>query len=132
MVKELHPWHRIRPEDFVVFVELNGFTDDWYGLRLSDADLHALQLTIMANPKAPPVVPGAGRLRKIRYAPLKSGKGKSGAIRVCYVYFEEYSVVLLVLAYPKNEKDELSNSEKKTIKKLIREIEEEFAQGHRK
>jgi hypothetical protein len=130
MVREPHHW--IRPEDIVVFVELDGFTDDWYGLRLSDADLHALQLTIMANPKAAPVVPGSGRLRKTRYAPLKSGKGKSGAVRVCYVYLEEYAVVLLVLAYSKKEKDELSNPEKKAIKKLIHEIEEEFAQGYRK
>ncbi len=132
MAKKLHPWHRIAPEDVVVFVELEGFTDDWQRLRLSDDDLHALQLAIMAKPKSAPVVAGTGRLRKIRYAPLKSGKGKSGGARVCYVYFEEYSVTLLVLAYPKNEKDDLSNSEKKTIRKLIEEIEQEFAKGYRK
>jgi RNase H-fold protein (predicted Holliday junction resolvase) len=48
------------------------------------------------------------------------------------VYFEEYSIVLLVLAYPKSEKDDLSNAEKKAIKKLIEEIEQEFAKGYRK
>jgi hypothetical protein len=130
MARELRRWQWIRPEDVVVFVELDGFTDDWHRLRLSDDDLHALQLAIMAKPQGAPVVSGTGRLRKIRYAPLKLGKGKSGGTRVCYVSFEEYSVVLLVLAYPKNEKDDLSNSEKMAIKKLIEEIEEEFAKGY--
>jgi hypothetical protein len=59
-------------------------------------------------------------------------EGKSGGARVCYVYFEQYSVVVLVLAYPKNEKEGLSGSEKKAIKKLLKEIEEEFATGYRK
>lgn len=132
MAKELHPRHKIRPEDVVVFIELDGFTDDWQRLKFSDDDLHALQLAIMAKPKGAPVVSGTGRLRKIRYAPLKSGKGKSGGARICYVYFEEYSVVVLVLAYPKNEKDDLSSAEKQVIKKLIAKIEEEFAKGYRK
>jgi hypothetical protein len=86
----------------------------------------------MAKPKGAPVVPGTGGLRKIRYAPLRSGKGKSGGVRVCYVYFEEYAVVLLVLAYPKNERDDLSAIEKKAIKKLIEEIDNELAQGSRR
>jgi hypothetical protein len=111
-------------------VELDGFTEDWNELGLCDDDLHALQLAIMAKPRAAPVVPGTGSLRKTRYAPLKSGKGKSGGARVCYVYFEHYSVVFLVLAYPKNEKDDLSVAEKKAIKKLIKDIEEEFAGGY--
>jgi hypothetical protein len=132
MAKEPHRRHRIRPEDVVVFVELDGFTDDWRGMKLLDDDLHALQLAIMAKPKGAPVIEGTSRLRKIRYAPLRSGKGKSGGNRVCYVYFEEYSVVLLVLAYPKNEKDDLSDAEKKAIKKLIENIEDEFAKGYRR
>jgi hypothetical protein len=37
-----------------------------------------------------------------------------------------------VLAYPKNEKDDLSQAEKKAIKRLIEEIEEQFAKGYRK
>ena len=123
---------RIRPEDILVFVELDGFTGDWHALRLSDDDLHALQLAIMAKPKAAPIMQGTGGLRKIRYAPLKSGKGKSSGARVCYVYFEQYSVVVLVLAYPKNEKEDLSVPEKQAIKKLIKEIEDEFATGSRK
>ncbi len=60
-------------------------------------------------------------MRKIRYAPLKSAKSKSGGARICYVYFEEYAIVLLILAYPKKEKGDLSHAEKRAIKKLITE-----------
>jgi hypothetical protein len=122
----------IRPEDVVVFVELDGFAEDWHDLGLADDDLQDLQRMIMANPRGAPVVSGAGRLREIRYAPSRSGKGKSGGVRVCFVFFEEYSVVLLVLAYPKNAKEDLSQNEKKVIKRLIAEVQAEFAKGHRK
>src|SRR5438876_11783109 len=118
MAKGFRRRPEIERENVAVFVELDGFTEDWFGLGLSDDDLHALQLAIMANPKAAPVMPGTGRLRKLRYAPLKSGRAKSGAARVCYVHFEEYAVVLLVLAYPKNEKSDLSTAEKKVIKRV--------------
>ena len=132
MAKEHRRRHRIKPEDVVIFVELDDFTNDWQKLRLSDDDLHALQLEIMEKPKGAPVVPGTGGLRKIRFAAAQSGRGKSGASRVCYVYFEEYAIVLLVLAHPKNEKDDLSHADKKAIKRLLEEIEQEFAKGYRK
>ena len=82
-----------------------------YALTVDD-DLHVLQLAIMEKPKGAPVLPGTGGLRKIRYAPLRSGKGKRSGSRVCYVYFENYSIVLLVIVYPKNEKVDLSRREK--------------------
>jgi hypothetical protein len=130
VAKEHRRRHRIKPEDVVIFVELDDFTNDWQKLRLSDDDLHALQLAIIEKPKGAPVVPGTGGLRKIRFAAAQSAKGKTGGSRVCYVYFEEYAIVLLVLAYPKNEKDDLSHAEKKALKKLLEEIEQEFAKGY--
>ena len=48
MAKEHHRRHRVRPEDVVIFVELDDFTNDWQDLRFSDDDLHALQLAIIA------------------------------------------------------------------------------------
>jgi hypothetical protein len=55
MAKEHHRRHRVRPEDVVIFVELDDFTNDWRDLRFSDDDLHALQLAIMEKPKGGPV-----------------------------------------------------------------------------
>lgn len=43
---------------------------------------------------------------------------------MCYVYFETRGIVLLVTAYAKNRKDDLSAAEKQLIQSMIRDIEE--------
>lgn len=119
-----YPEHQLTPEDFVHFVELDEFSDDWQrlGLNLED-DLSALQFAIMANPKGCPVIPGTGGLRKLRFAPCRWNAGKSGGVRVCYVYFESHWHVLLVLVYGKGEQEDLADAEKRAIRKYIRRTE---------
>ena len=95
-------------------------------------DLLALQVAIMAAPKAAPVIPGTGGLRKLRFSPLGWKTGKRGAIRVCYVYFEEFWTVLLVVAYPKNRRDNLTQSEKREISKLIERQHTILSAGRRR
>jgi hypothetical protein len=111
----------LSPEDLLHFVELNQFRDEWEKLGLDvENDLWALQIAIMSKPDGPPVVPGTGGLRKIRFAPLEWHTGKRGAVRVCYVYLKEHWTVLLVMAYGKNEKLDLTPEEKKGIKEYIK------------
>ena len=64
---------------------------------------------------------GTGGLRKIRFSPADSAKGKSGSYRACYVYYEEFGLILLVTAYPKNKRDDLSDAARKAIRKMIEE-----------
>ena len=123
------PKHSFEPEDLLRFVELQAFTDGWKDLKLNDDDLQALQILIMLNPKGHPVVAGTGGLRKMRFAPPRWKKGKSGAVRVGYVFLQEYGTVLLVIAYGKGEKDDLTPGEKKAIRALIRRIERAFESG---
>jgi hypothetical protein len=59
----------------------------------------------------------------MRFAAESKAGGKRGGIRVCYVYFEEWGIVLLVTAYAKNRKDDLSFDEKQHIYNVIRDIE---------
>jgi len=73
----------------------------------------------MCAPDKPSVVKGTGGLRKIRFAPAPWATGKSGAARVCYVYFEEFSIVLLIAAYSKKEKENISAAHKSAYKQLI-------------
>ena len=121
--------HAFRPHDLLTFVELRSFTKAWDDMGLTDDDLNTLQIGIMAMPKAAPVVAGTGGLRKIRFAPVGWSKGKSGALRACYVHFEDHGIVLLVLVYRKNERDDLSASEKRSIRRLIQEAEKELAKA---
>lgn len=73
----------------------------------------------MANPEAGKVIPETGGLRKIRFARSRDNIGKSGGIRVCYAYFKEHWTVLLVIAYGKTEKDDLTAEEKRHIRDYI-------------
>jgi hypothetical protein len=110
----------LAPEDLLHFIETHAFTKAWdKTLGLEDRDLLQLQLAIMENPKVGDVVQGAGGLRKLRFAPAAQAQGKSGALRVCYVHFEDYGILLLVSAYAKNRKDELSGAEVIEIRKAI-------------
>lgn len=118
---------RCEPEDLLSFVEAHGFSRDWDHLRLGIDDLVALQLTIMVNPKAGDVVAGTGGLRKLRFAPPAWRLGKRSGIRVCYVYFEEFGIVLLVIAYPKSAKDDLTAAEKKALRHMIDEQRKVFS-----
>ncbi len=116
-----YPQHVVSPEDLLNFIESTAFTRAWDDLGLDDEDdLMALQLLIMSQPKAAPVISGTGGVRKLRFAPVRWKTGASGAARVCYVYFEEYGIVYLVYVYDKHTKDDLSNEEKKLIRSHIR------------
>jgi len=87
----LYPNHELTPEDLLHFVELDEFRDDWEQLGLDvEGDLWALQILIMRNPGGTPVIPETGGLRKMRFAPGRWNTGKSGAVRVCYVYFPDH------------------------------------------
>ncbi len=119
----------LKPEELLNFIETRVFTREWKDLGLSDDDLFALQIAIMGNPKAAPIISGTGGLRKLRYSPPQWRKGKRGALRVCYTYFEQYAIILLVVVYAKGEKDSLSEREKTVIKQMIEEQERELAKG---
>src|SRR5271163_2449997 len=90
-----YPQGAFQPEDLLDFIELPMFTKRWSDLELDDdEDLSALQLFIMANPKAGKPIRGTDGIRKLRFAPQRWQSGKSGAARVLYVYFEELGLVL--------------------------------------
>jgi hypothetical protein len=116
--------------DVLNFVELRPFTRTWSDLELDDErDLAELQLEIMAAPRHWPVVKGTGGLRKMRFAPTKWRRGKSGALRVCYVYFEAHGIILLAIVYPKSEQDDLSDDDKATIRHIVERIEKQLQEG---
>ncbi len=116
-----HP-PNLSPESWCRFVEFPAFKKGWKGMKLGKGALRALQVSIMADPEGAPVVSGTGGLRKIRFAPAEWKVGKSGAARIGYVYLADFSLVLLVAAYQKGRKENLTQKEKKTIKPLITEV----------
>ncbi len=103
------------------FVMMPEFDKRWKELGLSDADLKTLQEELTVNPVKGDVIQGTGGLRKIRFA--FEDRGKGGSVRVCYVDFLVYERIYLITAYSKNEKDNLSKSERNEIRKLVKLLE---------
>jgi hypothetical protein len=79
------------------------------------------------------VIRGTGGLRKLRFAVPGSGRGRRGAYRVCYVDFPEFGTVTLVVVFGKNEKVDLTPTDRKAIAAALQayraELEREFGGG---
>ena len=118
------------PEDILNFIELSPFVDGWEDYGLTQSDLAALQICIMCSPRRGQVMVGTRSLRKMRFAPKDWNTGQRGSLRVCYVYFERYGVVLLCLVFKKGEMDNLSDRGKKAINRAIERIELELTKKY--
>jgi len=74
-----------------------------------------MESAIAADPESHPVVPGAGGVRKARWA--REGKGKSGGVRVIY-YFVRDSEIYMPAVYAKNEQADMSAADKRAARKF--------------
>lgn len=100
----------------LTFKETSFFTRQVAEL-LPDEELNALQWALMANPGSGDLVRGSGGLRKLRWA--GSGRGKRGGLRVIYYWHVPGSIILFLLAYPKNERENLSQAQIKALRSII-------------
>lgn len=108
----------------IEFVETPTFTRQIQAIATDD-ELQELQRMLIAQPDKGDLIQGTGGLRKIRMA-LKD-KGKRGGARVIY-FMATMERVYLILAYPKNAKDNLTPAEKAELKKLTQRLKGEVAE----
>ena len=109
------------------FIELPMFRSKWEKLGLNDSDLRRLQEQLLLDPKVGAVMQGTGGIRKMRFA--FEHRGKSGSIRVIYIDFEVYEKIYLITAYPKNEKDNLTEGERNELRQLISILEKQLEES---
>lgn len=114
----------------LTFTHGHSFTLEWKRLRLTDEDLQALEAQIGKRPDAGALMEGTGGLRKIRFAPPSWHTGKSGATRVCYVWFVQFRHCFLATIFAKNEKQNLSAADKAEFRKVIAQIRSMIEKGH--
>jgi len=69
---------------------------------------------LVASPRAGPVIPGGGGLRKMRW--VGSGRGKRGGTRVIYRWFPERHRLLMLFVFLKQERDNLSAAQLKQLR----------------
>lgn len=84
---------------------------------ISDEEYRLLQIHLITKPDAGMVIRGGGGLRKLRWS--AGGHGKRGGIRVIYYWFVSQDTLLLLFAYPKSERDDLTPDQLRQLKKIV-------------
>ena len=112
------------------FIITKEFDRIWKELGLNDDDLEDVEIYLCNYPDCGDTLEGTGGVKKFRWA--LEGRGKSGGARVVYldIVFAEH--IYLLTAFPKNEKANLSKSERnqmKTIVTAIMKAEKEVQDG---
>lgn len=105
----------------IEFIETSMFTRQIKALATDD-ELKELQAILIESPDKGDLITGTGGLRKVRMA--TGNQGKSGSARVIY-FLATDEVIYLVMAYPKSEKDSLTNAEKAELKLLTQQLKKE-------
>ena len=102
----------------MVIKETSGFTRQVQKL-LTDQDYRDLQTLLVNRPDAGPVIVGSGGLRKVRWG--LRGKGKRGGLRVIYRWARVQEQLLMLLVYPKSEKDDLTPAQLEILRNIVEE-----------
>lgn len=87
---------------------------------LSKEEREELLFYLAANPKSGTLIQGTGGIRKIRWT--SKGKGKSGGSRIVYFFYNESIPLFLLTIFGKNEKINLSKSERNELTKFVKEL----------
>ncbi len=102
----------------MILIETHIFTRQVL-LLLSDEEYRLLQSVLANRPDAGVVIPSSGGLRKMRWG--MTGRGKRGGVRVIYYWAVKQERILMLLIYPKNVKDDLTQEQLKILRKIVKE-----------
>ena len=87
---------------------------------LAVAEREELIAHLAANPEAGELIVGAGGVRKVRWG--GRSKGKRGGVRVIYYVADENTPLYALLIYGKDEQDDLTGEQRKTVKAFAEAI----------
>lgn len=102
----------------MVIIETSIFTNQVQAL-LSVEEYRKLQMALMIRPDLGTVIPGSGGLRKVRWS--LPGRGKRGGVRTIYYWAVANDQILMLLMYAKNERDDLTPTQLKVLRKIVEE-----------
>jgi hypothetical protein len=100
----------------MVIIETPIFTK-WLTGVMNDGEYRRLQMHLLNKPDAGKVFQGSGGLRKLRWS--AKGHGKSGGVRIIYYWFVAQNTILLLFAYAKNERTDLTSEQLQQLRKII-------------
>jgi len=106
--------------EYLEFIETPVFSRRRAEL-LPDDDFRVLQEHLLKNHDLGDTISKTGGCKKIRWS--REGMGKRGGVRVIYYVITKSGRLYLLLVYPKNEKDDLTEAEKAVLKSISQQIE---------
>jgi len=74
---------------------------------------------LVRNPEAGRVIRGSGGVRKLRWATRRSGK--RGGLRILYYWHQYRAILVLLVAYAKTERDDLTRAQLRVLKGVVKE-----------
>jgi hypothetical protein len=86
---------------------------------IKETDIDNLMTELAEDPEEGSIMQGTGGLRKIQMS--IGNKGKSGGARDIY-YYQIEKVIILITLYKKSVKENITNEEKKKMKKIAEQI----------
>jgi len=117
-------------ESSKMFIEAPAFTAAWQYLGLSDDVLRALENDILKDPEtAGDLIIDTNGARKIRMR--VEGRSKSRSGRVIYVSFLNTDRVYLLTVFMKKEKDNITEADKASIRRLVDTFKKEGRRNNR-
>jgi hypothetical protein len=85
---------------------------------MSTEERMALLEHLAANPRAGDLIPGAGGVRKLRWA--RGGRGKSAGVRAIYYFHSDAMPLYLLTVFGKNERADLTAAERNELASFVR------------
>ena len=92
--------------------------------RMSAVEIERAIDTIARDPSCGDLIQGTGGIRKIRFA--IGGRGKSGGVRIVYLYYNQSIPVFLLTVFGKNEKADLTKAERNALGVVARALRQSY------
>ncbi|HUJ03430.1 MAG TPA: hypothetical protein VLW75_07335 [Rhizomicrobium sp.] len=96
------------------------YSRDLRKLKASAADVERMERSIAARPESGAVIQGLKGVRKARFR--IGNRGKSGGGRAIYYVLMANTTIIMITAYAKAEKNDLSPDDRKAILRLLEEF----------
>jgi mRNA-degrading endonuclease RelE of RelBE toxin-antitoxin system len=103
----------------MLFIETPIFTKLVSDL-IPDDEYRKIQLALFLRPEAGKIIPGSGGLRKIRWK--SSSSGKRGGLRLFYFWDVQKDRIYMLLIYKKSKQEDLTPSQLKILRNLVKEF----------
>ena len=118
-------WRRLRlvVERWLTVVETRSYQARAAKLMTREEQDRVVEM-IARDPTCGVVMKEMGGIRKVRVA--IGGRGKSGGVRVVFYYHSDIMPVFLLALFAKNEKDNLSKSERNILAALVGDLARPF------